>query len=258
MTENSAVKFNSHRLSKLIGKKITKATNLKLSNSKDTQSNDTYSSKILENISNQTLQSTFSIGKNLYIVINDILLLIQFRINGLMAINYKRSQRLLKLYLKFQGGTEVGFYNCKITTPDIPKTVKIIRELSNKDSLSETFDENLVANLLNKDKSIADLVVNQDIFPGIGNISKAEGLYRAKINPHRFGSELTKEERLNVVRQIAQYTRDWFENKKNGYKKWNLDRKVYGREVCENNTNIKIDYIGKLKRITYWCPNVQK
>ena len=47
--------------------------------------------------------------KKIYIVINDILLLIQFRINGLMAINYKRSQRLLKLYLKFQGGTEVGF-----------------------------------------------------------------------------------------------------------------------------------------------------
>jgi endonuclease VIII len=109
-------------------------------------------------------------------------------------------------------------------------------------------------------------LMNQDVIAGIGNVYRAEILFRAGINPHTAGERLTREQLqaiwddsvklLNVgVAKGVMITRDEL-LKKNPKK---ADRNfVYKREgepcrVCGANVVIELAAARKL----YWCPGCQ-
>lgn len=111
------------------------------------------------------------------------------------------------------------------------------------------------------------LLMNQEVISGIGNVYRAEILFRAGVNPHTPGKQLSEQ----VIREIwsdsvdllkvgvktgFMITRDELRTKKPAKDERNF---IYKREglpcrVC--GTNISIEIMGGRK--LYWCAGCQK
>ena len=115
--------------------------------------------------------------------------------------------------------------------------------------------------------SIALLLMNQEVISGIGNVYRAEILFRARINPHTPGRALRPKQiralwddsvmLLNVgVKHGVMITRDDFLDEDPGKADRNF---VYKREgqVCRN-CRKKIVLELAAGRKLYWCPGCQK
>jgi DNA-formamidopyrimidine glycosylase len=114
---------------------------------------------------------------------------------------------------------------------------------------------------------IGQLLMNQDVVSGIGNVYRAELLFRAGISPHRPGNSLTIDELTALwldavklmrvgVRTGFMITRDELFTRRPAKADRNF---VYKREglpcrVCGTNISIEIMATRKL----YWCVGCQK
>jgi formamidopyrimidine-DNA glycosylase len=108
--------------------------------------------------------------------------------------------------------------------------------------------------------------MNQEIISGIGNVYRAEILFRAGISPHRLGNSLGETQLKEIWRDSVDLlkvgvktgfmiTRDELRNKKPNKADRNF---VYKREglpcrVCSTNLTIEIMATRKL----YWCVGCQ-
>lgn len=115
--------------------------------------------------------------------------------------------------------------------------------------------------------AIGLLLMNQDVIAGIGNVYRAEILFRAGIDPHRPANQLTKDELTEIWRDSVELlkigvktgfmiTRDELRTKKPNKSERNF---IYKREglpcrVCGTNISIEIMAGRKL----YFCAGCQK
>lgn len=114
--------------------------------------------------------------------------------------------------------------------------------------------------------AIGLLLMNQDVISGIGNVYRAEILFRAGLSPHRPGSTLTEQEIRAIwadavdllkvgVKTGHMITRDELRAKKPNKADRNY---VYKREgmSCRNcGTNVSIEIMATRK--LYWCVSCQ-
>ncbi len=115
--------------------------------------------------------------------------------------------------------------------------------------------------------SIGLLLMNQEVISGIGNVYRAEILFRARINPHTPGKKLKPRQikeiwddavellRIGVIHGVM-ITRDEFLDEDPGKSERNF---VYKREgqVCRN-CKKKIILEVAAGRKLYWCPGCQR
>jgi len=114
---------------------------------------------------------------------------------------------------------------------------------------------------------ISDALLNQDIFPGVGNIIKIESLHNSKIDPRRIVSSLTDAELRRLVRHTRKFSMDWLKSGRAGSKL------VYNQTTCgtcrgmtvkmqkiggsSNNSDGSNNGTGKghafMSRVTFWC-----
>ncbi|MEN9955340.1 MAG: hypothetical protein RLY34_147 [Actinomycetota bacterium] len=113
---------------------------------------------------------------------------------------------------------------------------------------------------------IGQLLMNQEIISGIGNVYRAEILFRAGISPHRLGKTLNEEQLREIWRDSVKLlrvgvktgfmiTRDELRNRSPNKADRNF---VYKREglpcrVCNTNLTLEIMATRKL----YWCVGCQ-
>jgi endonuclease VIII len=119
-------------------------------------------------------------GKNLLLVFNNGVVNIHLGLFGDVLINEKKKVNR-SFYLEFNNGAING-YVVKATKLDKP-----LKETYDwrTDILSKQFNPAYVKKLLKEKPTavIADLLVDQAIFTGSGNIIRNEALYRAGIHP---------------------------------------------------------------------------
>lgn len=133
--------------------------------------------------------------------------------------------------------------------------------------LTDDFNEKYLKNILkNKKAPIKNLLLNQHLVAGLGNIYVAELLYRAKISPKKEGRELTSKEIAKIVKQTKLVLQEAI--KHNGttisdyrsiYNKTGEFQnflKVYQKKVCECGN--EISRIKQAGRSTYYCSKCQK
>ena len=124
----------------------------------------------------------------------------------------------------------------------------------------------IINKLKSSRKCIGEMLMNQEIFSGIGNYIRAEALYLSKISPWRQSSLLTKEEIINLCQSVVYVMNESYNHQgatiltyKTAYGaegKYSSCFKVYGK---------KTDPLGNLiikentpdKRAIHWCPAVQ-
>lgn len=116
-------------------------------------------------------------------------------------------------------------------------------------------------------KPIAQLLMDQSIFAGVGNYVKCEALYRSNISPWRPGKSFSSSD-IDILCQAIDNVMHESYNRQGATistyktvsgKSGNFSNffKVYGRKLDPHNNKI-IKETTPDKRSTYWCPSIQK
>ena len=97
---------------------------------------------------------------------------------------------------------------------------------------------------------ISDAILDQERFPGVGNIIKIEGLHRAKVHPKRLVSTLTPEELDDVIFNCRNFAMHWLSSGRAPAKA------VYNQTICGTCSapSVRMVKLGNdLSRTTFWC-----
>ncbi len=114
---------------------------------------------------------------------------------------------------------------------------------------------------------IKQVLMNQELIAGVGNIYSDEALFRARINPFKKASSLKEKELRSLYKNMIDVLKKGIkkggesisdyrnlEGRKGGFDDF---RKVYRKKECPRcGSNIKREKIGS--RSTYFCPKCQK
>jgi endonuclease VIII len=123
------------------------------------------------------------------------------------------------------------------------------------DVLDDDFDAARAARtaiLAAEDRQVAEVLLDQRVASGIGNVAKSEGLWTASANPFATPEEIG-EERLTKVYLAAA---GWLAAAlRDG---GNAPRRVYGQRACPRcGTRTARRAQGDDGRTTWWCPQCQ-
>lgn len=124
-----------------------------------------------------------------------------------------------------------------------------------------------VEKVLSSRVAIGQLLMNQDVISGIGNVYRAEILFRAKIEPHIPGNQLPRELVENLwddsvkllrvgVKTSFMITRDELFTKRptKAERNWVYKREGQPCRACETEISIELMVSRKL----YWCSSCQR
>ena len=139
------------------------------------------------------------------------------------------------------------------------------------DLLGESFDEDeaLQRARAHDGEEIADVLLNQRVVAGIGNIYQCETLFLCRVNPFARTASLGDEAVRSLLRTARKYLRANVDKPSGGIVTYTGFRRergeggrhyVYGRarRACRRcGTLIRVTAQGPHARLTYWCPACQ-
>jgi endonuclease-8 len=201
----------------------------------------------------QEVISFKSWGKHFLICFKGFSLRIHFLMFGSYMIN-ERKDRPARLGLVFEND-ELNFYTCalKFIEGDINQTYDW-----SGDVMSDQWDPKLAIKKLkeNGESLVCDVLLDQNIFSGVGNIIKNEVLYRIGVHPLSTVAGLPPGKLKELVKEARLYSFDFLDWKKAFVlkKHW----LVYSRKVCPMGHPVEKEYLGKTKRSTFFCEHCQK
>ena len=238
---------------------------------------------VVTNISRKAKHIILEIEKERYV-------LIHLGMSG--TLHFVKGKSLLNTNLSFYNSrrlpenhnhVEIIFLNFKIIYND-PRRFGYIKIFSNRKSLIrfldnyglEPFDaqysiDYLKKSLKNRKKNIKNILLDQKIISGIGNIYANEILFYSKVNPKKSGFKVKKEEISNIIKYSkivlnlaikfgGSSIRD-FKNIEGYTGSFQNEFKIYGKEgenCSTKNCNGKIHKIFQTNRSTFFCKICQK
>src|SRR4051795_2073735 len=127
------------------------------------------------------------------------------------------------------------------------------------DVLADEFDESAFVRRLREDdqtRTLGDALLDQRIVAGIGNMWKAEGCWRARIDPWRRLRDVSDEEALSIIQVVRPPMQESVEF---GFPKSEtlLVYKRAGTPCPRCSAKILARGQGDDNRTTYWCPGCQ-
>lgn len=193
-------------------------------------------------------------GKHFLVCFNGFAVRIHLMLFGSYRVNERREQPP-RLSLQFKNG-ELNFYNC---------SVKLI-----EDDLDDIYDwtadtmsakwnaASALKKVLNSgDELVCDILLDQNVFAGSGNIIKNEVLFITRIHPLSGAGNLPLKKARELVSETRAYCFQFYNWKKNfELKKHWL---AYKQKICPRcNIPFTLKHLGKHKRRTFFCNNCQK
>ena len=228
----------------------------------------------------RTIESVVGRGKHLLVTFSGNLILhTHMRMNGSWHIypageRWKRPERDMRILIKTETAVAVGF-NIPVaeflTASDLAKH-RQLRRLG-PDLLDGSFDARTVLDTMRQRRDpIADVLLDQRVMAGIGNVFKSEILFLAEVDPFAKPAELSDAQlerviataqaqlRANVLppsRTLSPaFGRRTTRSLDPDQKLW-----VYGRggKPCRRcGAPIQSRATGLDARLTYWCPRCQR
>jgi endonuclease-8 len=228
----------------------------------------------------RTIESVSAKGKHLLFTFSgDLLLRTHLRMNGSWHIypagaRWKRPARDMRLLVCTAKACAVGF-NIPVAELLSSRDLARHRELQSlgPDLLGEPFDRSEALRRIRGHglDPIADVLLNQRVVAGIGNVFKSEILFLAGIHPSTRVASLTEPDLERIVavsrEQLAANVLDRSQTLSPAFGRRttrSLDPReklwVYSRggKPCRRcGTAIQSDKRGQDARVTYWCPACQ-
>ncbi|MBC6109398.1 DNA-formamidopyrimidine glycosylase family protein [Pedobacter fastidiosus] len=201
----------------------------------------------------QKIQEFRSWGKHFLICFNDFTIRIHFMLFGTYLINDTK-KTALKLGLTFKKD-ELNFYTCKV---DLLEGKADVLYDWTTDIMADEWDSKKAIKKLKEDPEsyVCDILLDQHIFAGVGNIIKNEILYRSRIHPLSKIKDLPPAKIKELIKEARHYSFDFLKWKKENTlsKHW----EVYSQKLCPNGHPIEKKELGKTHRQSYYCSICQK
>ena len=232
-------------------------------------------------LTGRTVESVQSIGKHILMRFSgDLILRTHMRMNGSWHIYrpgepWKRPRRDMRIIVGTAGFEAIGF-NIPVAEFMAGRDLQRHDELRRlgPDLLGADFDEDEAFRRVraHASETIADVLLNQRVMAGVGNVYKSEVLFACGVNPFRPASEVTDAQvrnliatarrflQLNVGTQWAPMTTYAGLRRTTGSGDPAERLWVYGRarQPCRKcGTPIDVKPQGADVRLTYWCPKCQ-
>jgi endonuclease-8 len=192
-------------------------------------------------------------GKHFLICFDSFTLRIHFLLFGSYRINEEKESDP-RLSLKFKNGF-LNFYSCSVKF--IEDKAENIYDWS-VDVMSDEWDaEKAYRNCrLHPETLLCDVLLDQQIFSGVGNIIKNEVLYRVKLHPENKIADVPAAKLKLMIKEARNYSFDFLE--------WKIQYVLkkhwlaHTKKICMRcNLPIIKKYCGKTNRRTFFCINCQ-
>lgn len=204
----------------------------------------------------QTVQDVYAFGKRLVIQLNEYAIISHFLMYGSYRIDQERAGKEPRLAL-WTKKHKIYFYSCSskcIKKKNIKKYARF-----EFDILSEQWNLNTVIAAVKRHSraTIDDILLDQEIFAGVGNIIKNEALFMSKVLPTRKVSTISdkklKEIALNARSFSAHFLQlishdQWLAKQLQIYRK--TDCSICGTTIMRKKTGIR-------KRWSFYCTHCQ-
>ncbi|MFL5764098.1 MAG: DNA-formamidopyrimidine glycosylase family protein [Bacteroidia bacterium] len=193
-------------------------------------------------------------GKHFLICFDKFYVRIHLLMFGSYRINETKPETEPRLSLKFTNG-ELNFYSCALKIVDGSTGSDYDWSV---DTMSDQWDHGSALSKVKKDKSriISDVLLDQEIFAGVGNIIKVEALFLSHIHPEAKVSNIPVSKLDELTATTRSYCFDFYRWKKEYTlrKHW----QIYRKGICPRcNLKVVIKYVGKTNRRTFFCNNCQ-
>jgi endonuclease-8 len=205
----------------------------------------------------RTLKDIRTFGKHtLFCFGEDLTLRIHFLMFGTYRIDEVKESRPEVIHLKFKGGKELNFYTCSVRYIEQP--LDTIYDWAS-DVLNPAWDPRKALKKLKAlppDLMAGDVLLDQDIFAGVGNIIKNEVLYITGIRPMSSIGHLPLKKQKELIKVAVEYTCDFLKWRREGTLRshWQVHRQklcpIHGTKLCK-------EHIGEKQRQSYWCETCQ-
>lgn len=238
--EGPSIVIATHELEEFIGLKIRRASGTSKLN--------------WDKFTNKKLLAANSWGKHLILSFEHLTLRIHFLMFGSYRIDNPRENRIPKMQLSYNNH-EIYFYSCAIKIID--KNFEESYDFS-ADVMSPIWDPKSAEQKILKAPQafICDVLMDQDIFAGVGNIIKNEILFNLKMHPELKVSALTKRELKHLIREARDYSHQFYEWKIQNVLKRNWQ--IFRKKTCpECHGPVTKEATGKLQRISHYCRHCQ-
>lgn len=211
----------------------------------------------------KTVRDIFAWGKHLVFQMDGFAMRVHFLLWGTFAAtvngasvtgDYRRSGPP-RLVLTFANG-EITIWSASIAFVDHAR----VREKYDfsVDVLSPTWDPKAAARKTRRhpDAEIADVLLDQTIFAGVGNIIKNEVLFRTRTSPFATVRSLSPKTLRAIVEDARVFSFRFLELRREFALRANLE--VYGRSVCPRcGGKISRRVHGQRQRRSFFCSNCQ-
>ena len=210
----------------------------------------------LEQLAGQTVVSLRSFGKQFLIELPHLAIRIHFLLFGSYRIDERNPDRVPRLSLGFDDGSELNFYACSVRAIDADLDAAYDWSA---DVMSPAWDAARARKKLraHPDLLACDALLDQDIFAGVGNIIKNEVLFRIRLHPLSTIGAMPAAKLRALVEQAREYSIDFLEWKKQYVlkKHW----LAHAKATCPR---CAIPYskavLGHAKRRRFYCERCQK
>jgi endonuclease-8 len=210
--------------------------------------------RVAERLDGRRLLGVEAIGKNLLLSFEgDLVLRSHLRMSGRWQMRERGAARRGRPWLVLAGRErEAVLWN----GPVLELTTRGMRNLG-PDILAEPPDLGaMVANLRreHEGRELGDALLDQRLVAGIGNLWKAESLWRARLSPWLRLRDATDEELERVLGEANRLMRDSLDR---GREERTVYRKA-GRPCPRCGERIRSRGQGDDNRTAYWCPGCQR
>ncbi|NXW06848.1 NEIL3 Endonuclease, partial [Fregetta grallaria] len=204
-----------------------------------------------------------TLGKELFMYFDWKALRIHFGMNGSMYINpdgsKDRNGALPVLEIQLTEDT-VCFFEVTVEYRNAAESERKVRMMESLDVCSPKFSVLRAESEIKQQKTrmLCDVLLDQAVLPGVGNIIKNEALFDSGLHPAVKICQLTDEHIRHLVKMTRDFTLLFYKCRKTGsplYKHY----KVYKRPTCgQCNGKITVCRLGENNRMTYFCSQCQK
>lgn len=209
----------------------------------------------IQELKGQVLKDIGMWGKHLLLFFPKQVVKIHFMLWGSYSVNTPKENRAIRLALKFSNIT-IYFYACSIKF----LAEEHIEELYDwsVDVMSFSWDPQSAFKKIKMqpNEMVCDVLMDQNIFSGVGNIIKNEVLFNLRMLPQRKVSSLSDQMINILIAETHQYTWQFYEWKKNYElkKHWQIMRK----KICPLCFGLVTrEETGKRKRLSHYCKHCQ-
>ncbi|KAM6953855.1 endonuclease 8-like 3 [Aplochiton taeniatus] len=200
-----------------------------------------------------------TLGKELFMYFGTKALRVHFGMNGSMRINpaeRKGSASVMEIHLSKD---VVCFYDSTVESRLTEVCEQRVRALGSLDVCSPKFSFSHAEETVRRESSrmLCDVLLDQAVLPGVGNIIKNEALFDSGLHPAVKVKQLGEDQIRHLVKMTRDFTLLFYKCRKSGsplYKHY----KVYKRPRCgQCPAPITVCRLGDNGRMTYFCNSCQ-